>query len=350
MEVARRGKIAGSTSRRAVLKAGAALGAAGLGLGAIFSPRVARADGIKVSVINSSGNFSQVQVVLLKKLKLFEKYGIDADLLNVSDTNKILAGLIGGDGDICAGAGYTGLFPAIEKGATVKILAGASVAPLNILYSNKPDIQSVKDLPGRTVGTGALGSLLHEQAVADMKKYGVDYHKVSFVNVGSSNDVFKALVGGSIDAGVAPIDFRDTAGKYNLHPLVDGEFWKELPLYVNQAMFASDKTIADKRKGLVGTMAAYGEMFRWIVNPANKLTWMQVYAEAFPKASPGEAEFLVDFLSQPRGLATDLVLSPEQINYVQDLNVELGVQQAVLPFDKCADMSLAQEAVKLMQS
>ncbi len=348
MEVARRKKIAGTTSRRNVLKAGVALGAAGLGLGTLFSPRIARAAGIKVSVVNSSGNFSQVLLVLLDKLKLFDKYGIDAELLNVSDTNKILAGLISGDGDICAGAGYTGLFPAIEKGATVKILAGASVAPLNMLYSNKPDIHSVKDLPGRTVGTGALGSLLHEQAVAVMKKYGVDYHKVSFVNVGSSNDVFKALVGGSIDAGVAPIDFRDTAGKYGLHTLVDGEIWKELPLYVNQAMFATDKTIADKRKGLVGTMAAYGDLFRWIVNPANRQSWMQYYAEAFPKASPGEAEFLLDFVSGPRGLATNLVLTPEQINYVQDLNVELGVQKAVLPFDKCADMSLAQEAVKLI--
>jgi ABC-type nitrate/sulfonate/bicarbonate transport system substrate-binding protein len=347
MEVVRRKKVS-KASRRDVLKGAAALGATGLGFG--FNVRRARAAGIKVSVVNSSGNFSRVQLVLLEKLKLFEKYGIDAELLNVSDTNKILAGLIGGDGDICAGAGYTGLFPAIEKGATIKILAGASVAPLNILYSNKPDIKSVKDLPGRTVGTGALGSLLHEQAVADMKKYGVDYHKVSFVNVGSSNDVFKALVGGSIDAGVAPIDFRDTAGQYGLHPLVDGEFWKELPLYVNQAMFATDKTIAEKRKGLVGTMAAYGEMFRWIVNKANRPAWMQVYAETFPKASPGEAEFLVDFLSQPRGLATDLVLTPEQINYVQELNVELSVQSAVLPFNKCADMSLAQEAVKLMSA
>ena len=61
-----------------------------------------------------------------------------ADLLNVSDTNKILAGLIGGDGDICAGAGYTGLFPAIEKGATVKILAGASVAPLSSRAGGNP--------------------------------------------------------------------------------------------------------------------------------------------------------------------------------------------------------------------
>ena len=89
------------------------------------------------------------------------------------------------------------------------------------------------------------GALLHELVVAAMKKQGADYKQVKFVNVGSSGDVFKALVAGTIDAGAGPIDFRDTAGKYNLTVIPDGEFYKELPLYVNQAMYASDKAIAE---------------------------------------------------------------------------------------------------------
>src|SRR4029077_7767052 len=126
-----------------------------------------------------------------------------------------LAALIGGDGDICPASGYASLFPAIEKGGAVKILAASGVSPLNIMYSSRSDIKSVKDLPGRTVGTGAPGALLHQLVVATMKKYGVDYTKVNFVNIGSSNDVFKALVAGSIDAGVGPIEVQETSAKYN---------------------------------------------------------------------------------------------------------------------------------------
>ena len=348
MEVVPQKRTSGKASRRDVLKGGAALGAS-LGVGQVFSPRIARAAGlIPVKVINAAGNFSKMEEFLLVKLGLFEKYGVDAEQIDVADTNKILAGLIGGDGDLCPASGYSTLFPAIEKGGAVKILAGSSLAPLNILYSARPDIKSVKDLPGRTVGTGAPGALLHELAVADMKKYGVDYKQVRVVKVGGSSDVFKALVAGTIDAGVGPIDFSDTAGKYNLTVIPDGQFWKELPLWVNQAMYTSDRAIASNRRGIVGVMAAYADMFGWLQNPANRQAWMTHYKEVFPNSTVEEATFLLNFVSAPGRLSNGLVLSKEQIDYVQSLNVELEVQKAILPFDKCTDISLAQEALKLV--
>jgi ABC-type nitrate/sulfonate/bicarbonate transport system substrate-binding protein len=340
----------GQTSRRDVLKAGAALGI-GMATGLAAPARVmAQGSMIKMNVIAAGGSFSLLQNFLFKEFKFFEKYGVDANILTVSDGNKILAGLISGDGDICGGNGFSGVFPAIEKGAKIKLLAGAGLAPLNILYTNKPEIKSVKDIVGHTVGTGAVGALLHQLTVGLMLKNGIDYKKVHFVNVGSSQDVFKAVVGGTVDVGVAPIEFRDTASKYKLYPLKDGEFWKELPNYANQAMFAPDKAIADKRKGLVGVLAAYCDMFRWVAKPENKQAFMDAYKAAIPKAGPEEAAFYKDFLSMPGHMATNLVLNDAQLKYIQDLNLELGIQKALLPFNQCADMSLAEEALKLVKA
>ena len=342
------GKIA-QKSRRDVLK-GAVVGMADLATG--LGARVARAaDKPKVTVLNAAGNATLVYSVILRDLKLFEKYGVEVEALDSSDSNKILAGLISGSGDICPGSGFAQLFPAMAKGAAIKILAGGALAPTNIMYTSKLTIKSVKDLPGHTVGTGAPGALLHELAVGLMLKYGVDYKAVNFVNVGSSGDVFKALVAGTIDAGVAPIDFRDTAAeKYKVYPLADGEFWKELPLFVNQAMFTSDAAIANKRDGLVRVMAAYGDLFNWLADPKNEQAFLKYYPQAVPNASPAEAKFLRDFVSAPGRLATGLVLSKEQLDYIQQLNVDLNVQQAMLPFEKCADMSLAQDAMKMFQA
>lgn len=42
------------------------------------------------------------------------------------------------------------------------------------------------------------------------------------------------------------------------------------------------------------------------------------------------------------------MLTPERINYLQQLNVALGIQKAVLPLDRVADMSLARDAAKLV--
>lgn len=352
MDIVGRKPTIGVASRRQVLKGGTALGLSGLALTSGMTRKAALAQGsrIKVNVILGGGSLSLLMNVIFEELKFFDKYGVEARVLNVADASKILAGLISGDSDICAGAGFTGVFPAVERGAKVKILAAANISPLNILYSSKPDIKSVKDLPGRTVGTGALGSLLHQQAVAVMKKYGVDYKQVKFVNVGSSSDVFRALAAGVVDAGVAPVEHSVDAAKYKLAPLTDGQMWQELPLYTNQAMYASDKAIAEKREALVRTMAAYADLFRWIDRQENKDAFINFYKKIAPKASDEEALFLQQFLSRPGALATELVMNEKQINYIQDLNVELGSQKVILPFDRCADMSLAQEAVKLIKA
>jgi ABC-type nitrate/sulfonate/bicarbonate transport system substrate-binding protein len=271
--------------------------------------------------------------------------------VNVSDGSKILAGVISGDGDICCGSGFSGLFPAIERGARIKILAGAGISPVSILYTNKPDIKSVKDLVGRTVGTGAPGTALHQLVVADLKKYGVDYKKVTFANVGATNDVFKALVAGSIDAGPGPIEFRDTAANYKLSVIPDGQFYQELPLYNNQAMFASEKAIAEKRHGLVGVMAAHADLFRWMGRQENKDAFIKYYIQASGgKNVAEEAKFFQSFLSQPGRLATGLVIKEDAVRYTQELNIELGVQKALLSYDKVADMSLAEEALKLLKA
>jgi hypothetical protein len=42
------------------------------------------------------------------------------------------------------------------------------------------------------------------------------------------------------------------------------------------------------------------------------------------------------------------VLSPERVRYMQELNVSLGVQKSVLPYECVCDMSLAQDAIKLL--
>ena len=41
-------------------------------------------------------------------------------------------------------------------------------------------------------------------------------------------------------------------------------------------------------------------------------------------------------------------MSEERVRYMQQLNVDTGVQKTILPFDKVADMSLARDALKLL--
>jgi hypothetical protein len=46
--------------------------------------------------------------------------------------------------------------------------------------------------------------------------------------------------------------------------------------------------------------------------------------------------------------AAGLVLSEERLRYLQELNVETGVQKPVWPFERVADMPLARDAIELL--
>ena len=93
-------------------------------------------------------------------------------------------------------------------------------------------------------------------------KKGVDLNTVRFVNVGSSADVFRAIVAKTVDAGPAQADIFDQLEKYNIHMLDEGAFANDLSEYTWQASFATDKVIAEKRDTLVRVLAGYCKAYR----------------------------------------------------------------------------------------
>ena len=56
------------------------------------------------------------------------------------------------------------------------------------------------------------------------------------------------------------------------------------------------------------------------------------------------------YIQTYRPFAVDLVLSPERLRYVQELNLRFRTQKAVMPFERIADMSLARDALKLVDT
>jgi ABC-type nitrate/sulfonate/bicarbonate transport system substrate-binding protein len=337
--IARRSFLTGALGTGAALASGFTSG---------FTSIASAAAPLKAVLFTSSGPSTSVFNELMKQQGFLSQMGIDADVQNVSDGSKIIPALLSGTGDLCPGAGFSNLIPAISQGAKIKILAGGALSPITCIYAKNPDVKSTKDLIGKTVGVGSLGAVLHQMVVALLIKEGLDYTKVNFRNVGSATDVFKAVVAGTIDAGPGDVDIFDQQAKYGVHSLAEGGFWDSLPEYTNQAMFASEQAMTDKRETLVRCMAAYAKMFRFVQSPDSFEAWRKARAVAVGKDDHDEALAHWKFFNKPERLAANLVLSHERIDYLQNLNVKLGVQSAVLPFEKVADMSLAQDAIKLL--
>ena len=256
-----------------------------------------------------------------------------------------MAAIVNGASDIAILTGFSQVFPAIENGAQVKIVAGAMLPVSFEMYCGNPSVKTIKDLEGKSIGTGALGALLHVSTAAVLRKNGVDLDKVTFVNIGSSSDVFKAVAAKKVDAGAAQPEFSKLAAQFGVRILA--EFPKQIPQFTNQGAFVPVKAIAEKRDVLVRTLAGYGKAFRYVNGAGSKAAYIQAYHDG---VGPDTVEIATDqwnWVQQYHAYNSAITLSAERINYLQRLNVALGIQKAVLPLDRVADMSLARDAAIL---
>src|SRR5258706_9246296 len=200
------------------------LGAAALATGACTrqqrGSRLAGAtDPDSVKIVNTAGSFAATVQQLMKDRRYLEDIGLRPTFLSVADGSKVIGALISGDADICTASGFSQVLPAIERGGKLKVVAGSELLLLHLIYSWRPEIKTLKDLEGRTIGTGPVGALLHSIVIALLRKNHVDPAKVTFVNIGSSADVFRAVVARIVDAGPAELDYEGQEAKYRVHGL-----------------------------------------------------------------------------------------------------------------------------------
>ena len=337
-------------NRRNLLKLGGLGGLALAGGSASLMKVTFAAEGklLPVQVITSNSTLTHALLDLLESQGYLKELGVKQTFVHLNDNSKVVPALLSGEADLCILIGFSTAMPAVEKGVDLKVVGGAGLLAMDAVYTRVPEIKTVHDLEGRTVGTGAVGALTHQLMMALLEKYGVDTKKVKFRNIGSSSAIFRAVVAGTVDAGVGGINVYGEQKKYGVHVIKEGNLWTELPLYTFQGAYTSGEAIKAKRETLVRTLAAFAKMFRFVQGPNSKDAFIKAYQKATGKNDVKAAAYQWEFIQKVRPYAVNLVLTSEQIDFMQKLNLELGVQKKKLTFDQIADMSLAHEAIKMI--
>jgi len=341
-------------TRRSALKGFAVAGLGGSAYGLLSAcSRGPSGPGIPINILSSQGTQVLTIEKMIEQKGYYREFGLNPNAIPVASGTNIVGPLLTGEADICIFAGFSQLLAAIEKGADLKILGGASIKGQQALFSANPAVQSVKDLVGKSIGTGAVGAQLHQVVTALLKKKGVDPTKVRFVNVGSSNDVFRAVVAKRVDAGNGQADVLSSLQKMGVHMLSDGDYATELPEYTWQAAFTSNRTLKTKRDALVKTLAAYCKAFRYSQDGPSKDDYIKAQIAALNPTDIAQATEQAtsqwDYLQKHKIYAEDLILSPERVQYMQQLNIDLGIQKKIMPYDQIIDTSLAKDAVALLK-
>ncbi len=281
--------------------------------------------------------------VLGQEKGFFQDYGINISFQGVQGGTQVIAALVGGEVDIADQSPSTMLTIA-AKDQTVKGVGGSRPGLAYVIVAQK-NVNSLKDLEGKSMGISARGALMDQITRHLLTKAGADPEKVTYANIGSQNAIYKAVAAGKVDGGISDIGSASFAARDGLKIIVDVR--REMPGFMRGAFWATTKTIAEKGDALARLMAAFAKTYRFATTPEAKDLFMKISQEKFA-ASPELAQTIWDYFTTNLDvLARNLEMPEPGIQLAQQLNVDVGNMPAVLPYNRVIDLSLQTRALEL---
>jgi NitT/TauT family transport system substrate-binding protein len=234
----------------------------------------------KVTLSTFQANLCCFTVYVAKQLKLFEKHGIDVDL--VYGTGIQAANImISGSAEVGAFAVEHGVAVS-AKGQDLKLLVlNELLPPLSLILRNdiptpnadKPYPQMVRDLKGLKIGISSAGASTDTTLQYLLREAGLDPKTdVSIIPVGDPNTMLAALKNGVIDGAMA-VEPTQTIALHGIKiakMVVDVEgggapLFKE---YAYNGMFVRSAFLKDRPQAARGIVAAVVEAEQAINDPA----------------------------------------------------------------------------------
>lgn len=173
----------------------------------------------KVRLAYSAFAYANPPFWIAHELKLFQKNGLETELVYVSGARPIQA-MLGGSIDVSQ-VGGAATVAAAAQGADVAIL-GTIFTRLNFAVHASPQIKQASDLKGKTLATGTIGGNTYFAALLFLSKFGWVANKdVTLFASGGSPDVLNALVQGRFPAGVLTAPTTHLATRMGFREIFD---------------------------------------------------------------------------------------------------------------------------------
>lgn len=194
----------------------------------LFSLPLARAEAqlapIRISYATTSG--TRLPLWIAQDAKLFEKYGLDAKLINIPSGNTAISALVSGEVDIVNGSGSSSIVAA-GRGLPIVIIGSFGGTIYKLVAS-----PGVTDLRGKTVGTSRIGSSTDfalRRALAMLGLTPDKDVKILATGIGEADKRIMLMLHGRMDATIGSpesILAAETQAKVRLEILADLEEMK----------------------------------------------------------------------------------------------------------------------------
>ena len=198
-----------------------------------------------------SRSIAAVDLYIARDRGFFRDEGLDVDIVQIRGNVAIAAAL---SGQVQATNGVGTVIRALERSELpMKILTVSLKRNLFWLVS-RPEITSIAQLKGKTLGTTTLGGSQHSAAMRLIRKGGVDEKDITVVVGGDVPAQLQSLVGKTIDAAaLSPPTVILARDKYNMNVL--GSAMEDLANLQNGTA-VTEKFLREKRDVLKRVLRA----------------------------------------------------------------------------------------------
>ena len=224
-----------------------------------------------------------------KDKKIFEKYGLDVQLIFVAGGSLVAQMLAAGEIQVAAGA-PAALVSLIAAGEKIVMFLGLSnTSPFTLV--TQPNLKKAADLVGKKLGTARFGGSSHISALIALEHLGLNAKRdnIAILQTGLDPERMAALEAKALDAAMLQqLPTKIMLGK-GYTPLLN----------LNQAKIPYQNTVLAAKRDFVSARAKVAENFTravvegygYVFNKENKQAVKEVIAKNLRLAKADDAEY-----------------------------------------------------------
>lgn len=223
---------------------------------------------------------------LAQDLGLYEKYGLDVELVQVATDGQAVQSLA--NGAVQAASVGSAILPSTTRSGKPAVMVAPTQSIAFDMLVGTSDISDPQDLVGKKIAIGVIGDDTHLSVVLALKELGISPDDVTLVQAGNEPERLAALQAGSVEA--APID-------QSLKPRLEKEGF-------NILLELADAGVRTPRHGLAVSKEFMQE------NPGTTQALVAAYFEAEQKMfddTNAAIESFADWAQMDQGEARDSV-------------------------------------------
>jgi len=199
-----------------------------------------------------------------KQQGIFQKHGLDLEILYTQGGGETLQAVISGSVDVGLSAGTLGVIGAFSKNAPVRIIGASSTGSRELFWyvPEKSPLKSIRDVKDNTIAYSTNGASTHTTVLRFISEYGL---KARPTATGDVTSTITQVMSGQVDVGwsVAPFNL-DQLERGQIRVIARASDIERIRGQTIRVQITNAQILAQKKDAIARYLKAYEETLNWM--------------------------------------------------------------------------------------